>query len=45
MKSASIFASMCRSGVKSTSQGVLVLDGLDTSVLHDERQGVMAPVK
>jgi hypothetical protein len=29
----------------SSLQGVLVLDGLDTSVLHDEREGVMAPLK
>ncbi len=28
----------------SSLQGVLVLDGLDTSLLHDERNGVMAPV-
>lgn len=28
----------------SSMQGVLVLDGLDTSKLHDERTGVMAPV-
>ena len=28
----------------SSLQGVLVLDGLDTSKLHDEREGVMAPV-
>jgi len=28
----------------SSLQGVLVLDGLDTSKLHDERNGVMAPV-
>jgi hypothetical protein len=28
----------------SSLQGVLVLDGLDTSVLNDERNGVMAPV-
>jgi len=27
----------------SSLQGVLVLDGLDTSKLHDERSGVMAP--
>jgi hypothetical protein len=27
----------------SSLQGVLVLDGLDTMKLHDERQGVMAP--
>jgi hypothetical protein len=29
----------------SSLQGVLVLDGLDTSKLHDERNGVMAPLK
>jgi len=29
----------------SSLQGVLVLDGLDTSVLHDEREGVMVPLK
>ncbi len=29
----------------SSLQGVLVLDGLDTEVLHDERNGVMAPVR
>jgi hypothetical protein len=29
----------------SSLQGVLVLDGLDTAVLHDEREGVMAPLK
>ena len=29
----------------SSLQGVLVLDGLDISKLHDEREGVMAPVK
>jgi hypothetical protein len=28
----------------SSLQGVLVLDGLDTARLHDERGGVMAPV-
>ena len=28
----------------SSLQGVLVLDGLDTTVLHDERNGVMAPL-
>jgi hypothetical protein len=28
----------------SSLQGVLVLDGLDTSKLHDEREGVMAPL-
>ncbi|HVS51054.1 MAG TPA: hypothetical protein VHD62_01770 [Opitutaceae bacterium] len=28
----------------SSLQGVLVLDGLDTRVLHDERNGVMAPL-
>ena len=28
----------------SSLQGVLVLDGLDTDALHDERNGVMAPV-
>jgi len=28
----------------SSLQGVLVLDGLDTSKLHDERGGVMAPI-
>jgi len=28
----------------SSLQGVLVLDGLDTSKLHDERSGVMAPI-
>jgi hypothetical protein len=28
----------------SSLQGVLVLDGLDTATLHDERGGVMAPV-
>lgn len=27
----------------SSLQGLLVLDGLDTSLLHDERNGVMAP--
>ncbi len=29
----------------SSLQGVLVLDGLDVSVLHDERNGVMAPLR
>lgn len=29
----------------SSLQGVLVLDGLDTSVLHDERNGMMAPLR
>jgi hypothetical protein len=29
----------------SSLQGVLVLDGLDPAVLHDEREGVMAPLK
>lgn len=29
----------------SSLQGVLVLDGLDTSKLHDEREGVMCPVE
>jgi len=29
----------------SSLQGVLVLDGLDTSKLHDERAGVMSPVR
>ena len=28
----------------SSLQGVLVLDGLDTAKLHDEREGVMAPL-
>jgi hypothetical protein len=28
----------------SSLQGVLVLDGLDPAVLHDEREGVMAPI-
>jgi hypothetical protein len=28
----------------SSMQGILVLDGLDTSKLHDERSGVMAPL-
>jgi hypothetical protein len=28
----------------SSLQGVLVLDGLDTSLLHDEREGIMAPL-
>lgn len=28
----------------SSLQGVLVLDGLDTGLLHDERDGVMAPI-
>lgn len=28
----------------SSLQGVLVLDGLDRNVLHDEREGVMAPL-
>jgi hypothetical protein len=28
----------------SSLQGVLVLDGLDVAVLHDERSGVMAPL-
>jgi hypothetical protein len=29
----------------SSLQGVIVLDGLDTAVLQDEREGVMAPLK
>jgi hypothetical protein len=29
----------------SSLQGVLVLDGLDTTVLHDERNGIMEPLK
>jgi hypothetical protein len=29
----------------STLQGVLILDGLDPSVLHDEREGLMKPLK
>jgi hypothetical protein len=29
----------------SSLQGVIVLDGLDTGVLHDERDGVMAPLR
>ena len=29
----------------SSLQGVLVLDGLDTAVLHDERNGIMEPLK
>lgn len=29
----------------SSLQGVLVLDGLDTSKLHDERNGIMAPLE
>jgi len=29
----------------STLQGVLVLDGLDTSLLYDEREGLMKPLK
>jgi hypothetical protein len=28
----------------SSLQGVLVVDGLDTSVLHDEREGIVAPL-
>jgi len=28
----------------SSLQGVLVLDGLDTSVLHDEREGIVVPL-
>lgn len=28
----------------SSLQGIIVLDGLDTSLLHDERTGVMAPL-
>ncbi|MEY4545619.1 MAG: hypothetical protein RL685_1814 [Pseudomonadota bacterium] len=28
----------------SSLQGVLVLDGLDTSLLHDEREGILAPL-
>jgi len=28
----------------SSLQGVLILDGLDTAVLHDERNGIMAPL-
>ena len=28
----------------SSLQGVLVLDGLDRALLHDERNGVMAPL-
>lgn len=28
----------------SSLQGVLVLDGLDTAILHDERSGVMSPL-
>ncbi len=30
--------------ITSSLQGVLVLDGLDTTKLHDERNGVMAPL-
>jgi hypothetical protein len=33
-----------RSELISSLQGVLVLDGLDTAKLHDERQGLMQPV-
>jgi hypothetical protein len=29
----------------SSLQGVLVLDGLDTSKLHDERKGMMQPTE
>jgi hypothetical protein len=29
----------------SSLQGVMILDGLDTNVLHDERNGVMDPIK
>jgi len=29
----------------SSLQGVLVLDGLDTNRLHDERTGVMTPME
>ena len=28
----------------SSLQGVLILDGLDTAVLHDERNGIMTPL-
>jgi hypothetical protein len=28
----------------SSLQGVLVLDGLDTALLHDERNGIMEPL-
>jgi hypothetical protein len=28
----------------SSLQGVLVLDGLDTNLLHDEREGIMSPL-
>jgi len=31
------------SSVISSLQGILILDGLDTQVLHDEREGVMKP--
>lgn len=31
--------------IMSSLQGVLVLDGLDTAKLHDERTGVMAPLE
>jgi hypothetical protein len=36
--------SWSRAEMISSLQGVLVLDGLDTSKLHDERNGVMSPV-
>jgi hypothetical protein len=31
-------------GLISSLQGTLILDGLDTSKLHDERDGVMQPL-
>ncbi len=34
-----------KADIISSLQGVLVLDGLDTALLHDERNGVMEPVK
>ena len=39
-----IFWSWSKPDLISSLQGVLVLDGLDTSKLHDERNGVMQPL-
>jgi hypothetical protein len=44
-KTGAIVWQWSKSEIISSIQGILVLDGLDTSVLNDERNGVMGPVK
>jgi len=44
LKSGAIVWQWSEAGKISSLQGVLVLDGLDTAVLHDERDGIMEPL-